>query len=76
MTAASKRMILYGFCSKSFKKDHPKFYDLNDKEKKAFLEALKDSDAEKYADHELFEVQKDQMMHLDYPTPQNKYFLI
>ncbi len=76
MTTASKRMILYGFCSKSFKKDHPNFSNLNNKEKKAFLETLSDADAEKYADHELFEVQKDQMMHLDYPTPKNKYFLI
>ncbi len=76
MTAASKRRILYGFYNKDFKKDYPKFDSFSKKEKDAFLKELDDKKAEGYADHELFEVQKDQMMHLDYPTPKNKYFLL
>ncbi|MEM4263531.1 MAG: hypothetical protein QW666_01380 [Candidatus Woesearchaeota archaeon] len=76
MTAASKRMILYGFYNENFKKDYPGFDDLDEKEKKALLKDMDDAKAEGYADHELFEVQKDQMMHLDYPTPKNKYFMI
>ncbi|MBW2972867.1 hypothetical protein KY346_00565 [Candidatus Woesearchaeota archaeon] len=76
MTAGSKRMILYGFYNKEFKKSHPDFDKLDDKEKKKLVNSLSDKDAEKFADHEVFELERDQMVLQDYPKPVNRYYMI
>lgn len=68
-------MILHGFYSKNFESDYPKFDSLTEKEKKQLVDSLKNDQAEKYADHEVFEVEKDQMEVQDYPDPINRYFV-
>jgi hypothetical protein len=79
----SKRLILYGFFKDSFKKDYP---DWNAKkpdgspkylpeQKKAMLDKLKPEQLEKYADHDELEVEREQLMLLNYPKPHHKYFM-
>lgn len=75
MTAGSKRMILYGFYNKKFKAAHPSFDSMTDREKKKIVNALSDDKAEGFADHEIFEEERDQMTVQDYPVPVNRYFV-
>ena len=84
MVSSSKRLILAGFSNDKFRKDYPDWnakgkdgkpkYDEEAKSK--MLGKLKDDQLEGYADHDLLEVQRDQMMLMDYPKPKNKYYLI
>jgi len=75
MTSASKRMILYGFYNKKFKAAYPNFDSLSDKEKKKVVDKLDDKKVEGFADHEVFEAEKDQLVVQDYPAPLNRYFV-
>jgi hypothetical protein len=74
--AASKRLIFHGFYKKDFKKDHPDWEKKDDGQKKEFLKKMAAEKAEKYADHDEVEIQRDQMMMMPYPKPINKYYLI
>jgi hypothetical protein len=70
-----KRLIMAGFTTKDFRKDYPGWDKHTDAEKRAKLDKLKEGDLEKYADHDEMEVQRFQMMKMDYPKPATKYFL-
>jgi hypothetical protein len=77
MVESSKRLIKYGFYKKDFKADYPAWDDKwSPREKDDFLKKIDDEKAEKYANHELFEVQRDQMMLMDYPKTRRTYYLI
>ncbi len=76
MSEGSKRLIRFGFYKKNFKKDYPNWGKLKDEEKQAILDKMNDDDAEKYADHDELEIARDQIMLMDYPKAENKYFLI
>lgn len=76
MTAGSKRMILYGFYKDSFKKAYPDFNKLSESKKKKIVDSLSEKDAENFADHEVFELEKYQMVLQDYPKPANRYYVI
>jgi hypothetical protein len=84
MVASSKRLILAGFVTDKFRKDYPD-WNAKDKEgkpkyseerKKEVLGKLKEEQLEEYADHDRLEVQRDQVMLMDYPMPKNKYYAI
>jgi hypothetical protein len=74
--AVSKRMIFYGFFNDDFKKDYPEWKKMDNEKKKQTLKDMKAETAEKYADHDQLEVQKDQIMTMPYPKPANKYYMI
>ncbi|MBW2985838.1 hypothetical protein KY333_00555 [Candidatus Woesearchaeota archaeon] len=76
MTVGSKRMILYGFYNDSFKKAYPNFDKSTDAEKNKLLSTMSDKDAEGFADHEIFELEKYQMVPQTYPTPKNRYYVV
>lgn len=76
MTEGSRRLIEAGFYNDSFKKKHPNWKDLDEKEKKEILDGLKPEEIEKYADHDEIEIAKDQMMLVDYPSTKQKYQLV
>ena len=77
MVESSKRLIKHGFYKKDFKKDYPDWSDSWESAKKdAFLAKISNDDAEKYAEHELFEIQRDQIMLMDYPKTLRTYYLI
>ncbi len=75
MTSGSKRMIQYGFYNNKFKAAYPSFDSMTDREKKKVVDKLSDDKAEGFADHEIFEAERDQMVVQDYPTPINRYFI-
>ena len=72
---ASKRLIMFGFVKEAFKKDFPDWKKLDEAKKKAALDKLKESQLEKYADHDEMEFARDQIMKMPWPKPANKYFL-
>ena len=74
--AASKRLILHGFFGSNFKADFPEWGKLGDEQKKEKLRKMSTGDAEKYAYHDTLEMQKDQVMLMPYPRPENKYYFI
>ncbi len=76
MSEGSKRLIKHGFTKPSFRQDYPDWDKWDDEKKAKLLREMSDSQAEKYADHDSLEIQRDQMMTLDYPSPKNKYYLI
>jgi hypothetical protein len=75
--AASKRLILHGFCNKKkLEEKYPEWDKWDEDKRKEKIKALSPGDAEKLADHDTMEVQKDQIMTMPYPKPSNKYFFI
>lgn len=76
MANSSKRLILYGFYNNSFKKAYPDFDKMTESKKKKLLDNLSDEKAEGFADHEVFEIEKNQMIVQDYPVPENRYYVI
>lgn len=77
MVDSSKRLVQNGFFNDDFKKDYPDWKKMTSEQKKALVDKLeKDGKIEGYADHDMLEIQRDQMMTMDYPNPLNKYYLI
>ncbi|MEM2916540.1 MAG: hypothetical protein QXT19_04245 [Candidatus Woesearchaeota archaeon] len=72
----AKRLIMFGFYNKKFKKDYPDWDSYDEKKKKQILDKMSAEKAEDYADQDEMEIQKDQMMRMPYPKPSNKYHLI
>lgn len=87
MVDSSKRLIKFGFYNGKFKEDYPEYASkwmkkdkegkpaMSDEDKNKILNG-KDFNAEKYADHDTLEIQRDQIMTMDYPKPVNKYYMI
>lgn len=75
MTEGSKRLILYGFYNKKFKSAYPNFDSLSEREKNKILDKMSDDKAEGFANHEIFEAERDQLVVQDYPVPVNRYFV-
>ena len=83
MTLGSRRLIEAGFFSDKLGKDYPGFKDKKDPEKKRILNSIAEKGAkakkdmfEQYANHDAFEIARDQIMIVDYPKPINRYYLI
>ncbi|MEM4246748.1 MAG: hypothetical protein QXR48_04265 [Candidatus Woesearchaeota archaeon] len=75
--AASKRLILYGFCNKKkLEQKYPGWSKLSEERKKEILRKMSAGEAEELADHDTIEIQRDQIMTLPYPKPRNKYYFI
>ncbi len=72
----AKRLILFGFCNKKFKKDYPDWDKYDEKKKKQVIDGMSVEKAEGYADQDEIEIQRDQMMRMPYPTPSNRYYMI
>lgn len=74
-------MVLYGFVKKDAK---AKYQGKTIEERRQFLEKLKkklgeqafNAQASQDADHDYFEIVKDQMMMVEYPTPISRYHLV
>lgn len=79
LKAASRRLIKYGFVTDKFK---AKYVDWGkkplDERDKILKEMSSDEqkDWESYAEHDSLEVQRDQIMKLEYPATKRKYYAI
>ena len=73
---SSKRLILFGFSNKKFKKDYPEWEKLDEAKKKDILRKMSAEKAEGYANHDEMEIEKDQIIKMPYPNCANKYYLI
>ncbi len=83
MTAGSRRLIEAGFFNDKFKQDFPGYSDKKPALQKKILNQLeekstksKKDEFEKYANHDTFEIQRDQIMVVDYPKPAHRYYMI
>jgi len=83
MTLGSRRLIEHGFASDKLSKDYPAFKSAKDALKKKILNNIekkakksKKDLFEQYANHDSFEIARDQIMTVDYPKPVNRYYLI
>ena len=75
----SKRLIMAGFATKSFKKEYPNWSTFSEEKKREILDKLEEKGEEKiaeYANHDDVVIGKDQLMLVDYPKPINKYQVV
>jgi hypothetical protein len=79
LKAASRRLIKYGFVTDKFKAKYPDWGKKSLDERDKMLKEMSGDEQknwESYADHDSLEVQRDQIMKLEYPATKRKYYAI
>lgn len=79
LKAASRRLIKYGFVTDKFKAKYPDWGKKSLDERDKILKDMSGDEQknwEGYADHDSLEVQRDQIMKLEYPATKRKYYAI